>query len=117
LSWQNILLLIGYLVIIAVGLGAAWKRWRWTGLLPLAFNLSYAAANGIGRFSGWRYDLPADWIAYFYFGIGFAEILFWLASVFGFRLLGADHTGTNGHPRKRTEFCTPDPSLAAAFLP
>jgi hypothetical protein len=79
LAWNNILLLIGYLAIIAVGLGAAWKRWRWTGLLPLAFNLGYAAANGIGRFSGWRYDLPADWIAYFYFGIGFAEILFWLA--------------------------------------
>ena len=53
-------------------------------MLPLAFNLGYAAANGIGRFSGWRYDLPADWIAYFYFGVGFAEILFWLARVSGF---------------------------------
>jgi hypothetical protein len=88
---NNILLLLGYLAIIATGLGAAWKRWRWAGLLPLAFNLGYAAANGIGRFSGWRYDLPADWIAYFYFGIGFAEILFWLASVFGFRFLDKDY--------------------------
>jgi hypothetical protein len=87
LAWYNILLLIGYLAFIAIGLGAAWKRWRWMGLLPLAFNLGYAAANGIGRFSGWRYDLPADWIAYFYFGIGFAEILFWLASDFGFHPL------------------------------
>jgi hypothetical protein len=92
LSWNNILLLIGYLVIIAVGLGAAWKRWRWTGLLPLAFNLGYAAANGIGRFSGWRYDLPADWIAYFYFGIGFAAILIWLARNFGARLLETEET-------------------------
>lgn len=87
LAWYNILLLIGYLAFIAIGLGASWKRWRWMGLLPLAFNLGYAAANGIGRFSGWRYDLPADWIAYFYFGVGFAEILFWLASVFGFHPL------------------------------
>lgn len=84
LTWNNILLLTGYLALIAVGLGAAWKRWRWIGLLPLAFNLGYAAANGIGRFSGWRYDLPADWIAYFYFGIGFAEILFWVTRIFGF---------------------------------
>ena len=86
LAWNNILLLIVYLGIIAIGLGAAWKRWRWAGLLPLAFNLGYAAANGIGRFSGWRYDLPADWIAYFYFGVGLAEILFWFARIFGFHL-------------------------------
>jgi Dolichyl-phosphate-mannose-protein mannosyltransferase len=85
LSWSNILILISYLAIIAIGLGVSWKRWRWAGLLPLAYNLGYAAANGIGRFSGWRYDLPADWIAYFYFGIGFVEILFWLASFFGTR--------------------------------
>ena len=83
LTWYNSLLLLGYLGIIAIGLGSAWRRWRWAGLLPLAFNLGYALANGIGRFSGWRYDLPADWIAYFYFGIGFAEILFWLAKIFG----------------------------------
>lgn len=92
LAWYNSLLLLGYLVFIAVGLGATWKRWRWLGLVPLAFNLGYAAANGIGRFSGWRYDLPADWIAYFYFGIGFAEILFWLAKVFGFHALEAKYT-------------------------
>lgn len=80
---QNILLILGYLAVIAVGFGAAWKRWRWIGLLPLGFNLGYAAANGIGRFSGWRYNLPADWVAYFYLGIGFAEILIWLAKILG----------------------------------
>ena len=83
LAWYNIILLIGYLALIAVGLGSAWQRWRWAGLMPLAFNLGYAIANGVGRFSGWRYDFPADWIAYFYFGIGFVEILIWLAKVFG----------------------------------
>jgi len=84
LAWNNVLLLLVFLGVIATGLGAAWKRWRWVGLLPMAFNLGYAAANGIGRFSGWRYDLPADWIAYFYFGIGFVTILFWLAKLLGF---------------------------------
>ncbi|GAB4504902.1 MAG: hypothetical protein Fur0043_18970 [Anaerolineales bacterium] len=83
LKWNNILLLISYLIIIAIGLGAAWKRWRWGGVLPLVFSLGYALANGIGRFSGWRYDLPADWVAYFYFGIGVAEILMWVSWVFG----------------------------------
>ncbi len=83
LAWNNALLVIGYLAVIAVGLGAAWKRWRWAGLLPLAFNLGYALANGIGRFSGWRYDLPADWIAYFYFGVGAIEALVWGSQAFG----------------------------------
>jgi hypothetical protein len=92
LEWYNSLLMVGYLAVIAIGLGAAWNRWRWIGLLPLVFNLGYAAANGIGRFSGWRYNLPADWSAYFYFGIGFAEILYWLVGIFGFRILDADDT-------------------------
>jgi len=100
LTWQNTLLLISYLAIIAIGLGGVWKRWRWIGLLPLAFNLGYAAANGVGRFSGWRYDLPADWIAYFYFGIGFAETLLWLSRVFGMSILDANKSELNRRERK-----------------
>jgi len=115
LAWQNMLLLICYLAVIAIGLGAAWKRWRWAGLLPLAFNLGYAAANGIGRFSGWRYDLPADWIAYFYFGIGFAEFVFWLTRIFGFHfsdMKDTDKTDSRGLDRSFASQVLP---LAAAF--
>jgi len=83
LSWYNLLLVIFYLVIIAIGLGASWKRLRWAGLIPLAFSLGYALANGIGRFSGWRYAFPADWISYFYFGIGVAEIFASASLLFG----------------------------------
>ena len=60
LEWYNLALLILYLAFVAIGLGAAWRRWRWMGLLPLAFSVGYALATAIGRFSGWRYDLPAD---------------------------------------------------------
>jgi hypothetical protein len=83
LEWYNILLVILYLVVIAIGLGSAWRRWRWIGLIPLAFSGGYALATAVGRFSGWRYDLPADWVWYFYFGIGFAELLFQSVLVFG----------------------------------
>jgi hypothetical protein len=82
LEWYNLLLLIIYLAVIAVGFGSAWKRWRWIGLLPLVFSAGYALATAVGRFSGWRYDFPADWISYFYFGIGFAELLFQAALIF-----------------------------------
>jgi hypothetical protein len=83
LAWYNLLLVVSYLALIALGLGAAWRRLGWAGLAPLAFNLGYAMANGAGRFSGWRYDLPADWAGYFYFGIGAAEALASLALAFG----------------------------------
>jgi hypothetical protein len=83
LEWYNFLLILWYLAAIALGLGSAWKRWRWVGLLPLAFSAGYALATAVGRFSGWRYDLPADWVWYFYFGIGFAELLIQAALLFG----------------------------------
>lgn len=79
LSFANQLLLILYLAIIAFGLGVAWRRFSWIGLTPLIFNLGYALSNGVARFSGWRYDLPADWVAYFYFGVGFVELITLLA--------------------------------------
>lgn len=83
LEGRNLALIVFYLAIIAVGLGAAWRRHRWAGLTPLAFNVGYALANGVSRFSSWRYNLPVDWIAYFYFGVGAIEILVWFASLFG----------------------------------
>ena len=83
LEWYNFALVIFYLAVIAIGIGASWSRFKWAGLTPLAFSVGYALANGISRFSSWRYNLPIDWIVYFYFGIGAIEILVWFASLFG----------------------------------
>jgi hypothetical protein len=83
LEWYNLALIVFYLAVIAIGAAAAWSRFRWVGLTPLAFNIGYALANGISRFSSWRYNLPVDWIIYFYFGIGAIEILVWVSSLFG----------------------------------
>ncbi len=83
LAWYNLALLIIYLAIIAMGFGAAWRRAGWVGLLPLAINLGYTLANGISRFSSWRYNLPVDWVIYFYFAIGAMEILGGLTLLLG----------------------------------
>ncbi len=83
LEWYNLLLILIYLVVLAVGFGAAWRRAGWLGLVPLAFNLGYALSNGIARFSSWRYNLPVDWVIYFYFAIGVTEILVGLSLLFG----------------------------------
>jgi hypothetical protein len=93
LEWYNLLLLIFYLAVIAFGLGAAWRRWRWIGLLPMGFSVGYALATSVGRFSGWRYDLPADWVWYFYFGVGIAELLVQAALLFGYRAERSDAAG------------------------
>jgi hypothetical protein len=83
LEWYNTALLLFYLTVIALGFGAAWKRWRWVGLLPLIYNIGYGLGTAVSRFSGWRYDLPVDWVPYFYFGIGFAELIIVASTLFG----------------------------------
>jgi hypothetical protein len=75
LEWYNLALVLVYLAILAIGIGTAWQRASWLGLVPLAFNLGYAFSNGISRFSSWRYNMPVDWIIYFYFGLGIVEVL------------------------------------------
>ena len=83
LEWYNLLLILFYLIIIAIGFGAAWKKMKWLGLIPLAFNLGYALSNGIARFSSWRYNLPVDWVIYFYFAIGIVEVFSIITSLIG----------------------------------
>ncbi len=83
LSVSNLVLVICYLVVIAIGLGVSWRRLRWEGMVPLVFSLGYSLANGVARFSGWRYDLPADWVWYFYFAVGVAQLLALAALLFG----------------------------------
>lgn len=83
LEWYNLGLMLMYLSIIAIGFGATWRRAGWLGLVPLAFNLGYALSNGIARFSSWRYNLPVDWVIYFYFAIGAIELLGGMALLFG----------------------------------
>ncbi len=100
LEGYNLALVFVYLAVIAIGFGASWKRMGWVGFTPLAFNVGYALANGISRFSSWRYNLPVDWVAYFYFGIGIIEIFGWVTQLFGVtfgvRKLASEFT--NGNP-------------------
>jgi 4-amino-4-deoxy-L-arabinose transferase-like glycosyltransferase len=104
LEWYNLLLIMFYLAVIALGLGSAWKRWRWIGLLPLAFSSGYALATAVGRFSGWRYDLPADWVWYFYFGIGFGEVLLQSAALFGANMYRTERSGAQSKRNLRALF-------------
>ncbi|HNH25413.1 MAG TPA: glycosyltransferase family 39 protein [Anaerolineales bacterium] len=83
LEWYNFILVLFYLAMVALGVGSAWHRMKWMALVPLAFNLGYAVSNGIARFSSWRYNMPIDWVFYFYFALGIVEVFSILAQLFG----------------------------------
>lgn len=83
LEWYNAVLVLFYLAVAALGVGSAWRRMKWMALVPLAFNLGYAVSNGIARFSSWRYNMPIDWVFYFYFAIGIVELFSLLSQLFG----------------------------------
>ena len=117
LTLSNLVLVVIYLGIIGLGIACAWARLRWAGILPLGISLGYSLANGIARFSGWRYDLPADWTAYFYFAVGTAEILLLGAAIFGARLTAAGPPhGSPGKPSPAPELRAVLPILATLAL-
>ncbi len=67
------------LLLVAVGLAAAWKKIGLPGLLPLALYLGYLASLSIPMISGWRFLLPADWIVLAYYVLGATTLaeIFW----------------------------------------
>jgi hypothetical protein len=68
--------------LIASGIASLWKRHGIAGLLPLILCPLYMLTAAVGRYSGWRFILPADWVIYFYFCCGVFEFVFWFRSRF-----------------------------------
>ncbi|HLE52243.1 MAG TPA: hypothetical protein VI755_09275, partial [Anaerolineales bacterium] len=70
------------LLFIALGIGVAWKRHRFLGLVPLLVNIVYSLTNALARISGWRFILPGDWAGILYYGIGISEATLWILSTY-----------------------------------
>ena len=66
------------LVLISIGIAAAWKRFHFLGLLPLFINAGFTLNLALARVSGWRYNLPVDWTILFYYAIGMAQVVIWV---------------------------------------
>jgi hypothetical protein len=81
-TFSQTLLLGFYTLLFGLGLGVAWHRNGWLGLLPLAVNLIYNLWTSIALLSGQRFLLSMDWSIYLYYSIG----LFALLSVLLFTL-------------------------------
>lgn len=65
------------LVILALGISAAWQAKKVIALAPLLVFLGYAAANALARTSGGRYIVPMDWVMLVYYAIGLYQITRW----------------------------------------
>jgi hypothetical protein len=63
------------LLLIAIGLGYSWARYRWAGMLPLVIFITISAALGAALNSGGRYLTPIDWVIYFYYGLAIVAIV------------------------------------------
>jgi hypothetical protein len=68
-------MLVFNLSVVAIGMGVAYQRLRWRGLLPVAVMLIYDVANAFARSSGGRYLVPTDWIGVGYYAIGLATLI------------------------------------------
>ncbi len=72
--WAQAMLPIN-LVLIALGLGTAWKRARLSGLIPLIVMLAYYGMNALARTSGGRYLVPVDWVVIVYYFLGILALI------------------------------------------
>ncbi len=63
------------LVLIALGLGLAWRRGRWVALTPLFILLTYLLSNALAQTSGGRYLVPVDWVVGLYYLWGVLALL------------------------------------------
>ena len=66
------------LLLIGMGIGWGWQRFRIAGLAPLAIALTYFLASALARTSGGRYIVPADWVIYFYYVLGLVQLTWWI---------------------------------------
>ena len=83
LTFQGWILLFINMGLIALGFGTAWKKNKYLAIVPLLIGMGYNASVSVGRISGWRFILSADWITLVYFSIGliqFAYIVWFVVS-------------------------------------
>jgi uncharacterized membrane protein YidH (DUF202 family) len=65
-------------LLVVLGVGVAWRKWRLAGLAPLMVYLGYLLALTAARTSGGRYIVPVDWVVMLYFATGLVQLAAWL---------------------------------------
>ena len=63
------------LVLLATGLVWSWQRFRLPGLVPAIVFLGYDLSLAVAATSGGRYVVPINWVAHFYYVLGWIAIV------------------------------------------
>jgi hypothetical protein len=74
LSFQAQILLFINLSVLALGFGCLWKKYKYLAFVPVFLGIAYNISISIGRVSGWRFILPADWITLVYYALGIMQL-------------------------------------------
>jgi len=73
LSAEGQILFLINLSMMALGFGYLWKKYKYLAFVPLFLGLGYNLSVSVGRLSGWRFILPADWITLIYYAAGLMQ--------------------------------------------
>ncbi len=73
-----------HFTLFSLGIGSAWQKQKWLGLLPLGIFLVYLLTNTLALTSGGRYVAPVDWVVVLYSLLGSLQILIWLMRWIGY---------------------------------
>lgn len=90
--------------LIALGLGASWRRTRRRIFVPILISVGYVLSVAVARFSGWRFILPADWLTNLFYSIGLAQLTLIGVSLFSPRIEPDDtpENASDADPRPLT---------------
>lgn len=75
LSVEAWILLLIHTSILALGIGAAWKRTKGLIFVPWVIGAAYNLSVAVSRRSGWRFIQPADWVTLVFYAIGLVQII------------------------------------------
>ena len=70
-AWVLLILNMG---LLALGLGGSWKKKRILAVVPILMGMGYNVSVSVGRFSGWRFIQPVDWLTLVYYSIGLVQL-------------------------------------------
>ena len=70
------------LMAVAIGIGKVWGRDYLAAIFLLSANFVYSLGNALVRTSGWRFNLPVEWVGYIFYGIGLSQLCLWGVAFF-----------------------------------
>jgi hypothetical protein len=65
------------LIVVSIGVLAAWRKVGWLALVPVGLHVFYNLSTAIARVSGWRLILPVDWVLILFYSLGLGHLTLW----------------------------------------